>query len=295
MPPRQPQIEILELKDDSITFLLTKTDTSMANALRRIMISEVPTMAIDLVEFETNSSVLFDEFIAHRLGLIPLTSSKMDNFNYTRDCSCIERCTRCSVEIQLSVTNTQEQHRDVTSQDLFSSNPDVTPVDAVPGEEQAKSDGGILIVKLRKGQELKLKAIAKKGLGKEHAKWSPTSAVRYQFDPDIRINQTRAEELTEEQKRAFVNSCPTKVYKYDEETHRIDIEDALRCTFCQECKKMGEYMNKPDLVSIGTKPERFIFTVETTGALRPEEVVLSALNVLKLKLVNIQSTLANAE
>lgn len=81
---RQPAIEILELKEDSITFVLSKTDTSIANALRRIMISEVPTMAIDLVEIENNTSVLHDEFIAHRLGLIPLTSSKMDKFNYTR-------------------------------------------------------------------------------------------------------------------------------------------------------------------------------------------------------------------
>jgi DNA-directed RNA polymerase II subunit RPB3 len=81
---RQPQIEILELKEESMSFLLSKTDISVANALRRIMISEVPTMAIDLVEIENNTSVLHDEFIAHRLGLIPLTSSKMDKFNYTR-------------------------------------------------------------------------------------------------------------------------------------------------------------------------------------------------------------------
>lgn len=81
---RQPQIEILELKEDSMTFVLSKTDISVANALRRVMISEIPTMAIDLVEIENNTSVLHDEFIAHRLGLIPLRSSKIDRFNYTR-------------------------------------------------------------------------------------------------------------------------------------------------------------------------------------------------------------------
>jgi len=293
--PRQPQIEILELKDDSLTFLLSKTDTSVANTLRRIMIAEVPTMAIDLVEFESNSSVLHDEFVAHRLGLIPLTSSKMDKFNYTRDCSCIggSRCPHCSVEFTLSVSCTEEQTRDVTSQDLFSKDPDVVAVDWNPSTEDSSEhrtgEGGILIVKLRKGQELKLRAIAKKGVGKEHAKWSPTCGVRFQVDPEVRINQSRLDELTDQQKQDWANTCPTKVYKY--ENGKVDVEDAQRCTFCQECKKKAEDYGKPDLVTISTKSERFIFTVETTGALRPEEVLLSALNVLKLKLANLQQHL----
>jgi DNA-directed RNA polymerase II subunit RPB3 len=58
-------------------------------------------------------------------------------------------------------------------------------------------------VKLRKGQELKLKAIAKKGVGKEHAKWSPVCGVTFQFDPDIKINQGRMDELSETQKQEW--------------------------------------------------------------------------------------------
>jgi len=289
---RQPQIEILELKEDSISFLLTKTDTSVANALRRIMIAEVPTMAIDLVEFENNTSVLHDEFIAHRLGLIPLTSACSDKFNYTRDCSCIERCPYCSVEFKLSVTCTDDQTRDVTSQDLFSEDPDVVPVDSTGTGEQ--SNAGIIIVKLRKGQELKLKAIAKKGVGKEHAKWSSVCVATYQFDPDIRLNYTRIEEMSDQQKIDFVNSCPTKVYKFDEETRKVEIEDSLRCMFCDECRQKATAFGKPDAVKIGMKPDRFYFNVETNGALRPEEVVLSALNVLKLKLVNLNNNLMQA-
>jgi DNA-directed RNA polymerase II subunit RPB3 len=287
---RTPNVEILELKEDSMTFVLSKTDTSVANALRRIMIAEVPTMAIDLVEIEENTSVLHDEFIAHRLGLIPLTSSKMDKFNYTRDCSCAFRCINCSVEFTLNVSCNEEQTRDVTSQDLFSKDPEVVPVLSDDNSEQ-RTDAGILIVKLRKGQQLRLTAIAKKGVGKEHAKWSPTCGVTYQFEPDIRLNQNRLEDLSDQQKQEWVNSCPTKVYRFDEDAKRVEIEDAIRCTFCNECKKKAEDFGKPDLVSIGTKPERFIFTVETTGALRPEEVVLSALNVLKLKLATLQFSL----
>jgi DNA-directed RNA polymerase II subunit RPB3 len=149
-------------------------------------------MAIDLVEFETNSSVLHDELIAHRLGLIPLSSTKVDRFEYTRDCSCDEHCHKCSVVMELNVVCTGAT-RDVTSHDLKvraivnlsamscfdladlqSTDPDVVPVDSDLDESvQHRTEGshqGILIVKLRKGQELKLRAIAKKGVGKEHSK-----------------------------------------------------------------------------------------------------------------------------
>ena len=55
-----------------MNFTLSSTDTSMANAIRRIIIAEVPTLAIDLVEYQDNTSVLVDEYIAHRLGMIPM-------------------------------------------------------------------------------------------------------------------------------------------------------------------------------------------------------------------------------
>jgi len=286
---RNPNIEILELTNERIKFVLSKTDTSIANALRRVMIAEVPTMAIDLVELENNTSVLNDEFIAHRLGLIPLTSSKVDKFNFTRDCSCTERCPLCSVELRLSVKCTDDVTREVTSNDLMSADPDVVPVDqaSVAGGEKS-SDNGILIVKLRKGQELKLKAIAKKGVGKEHAKWTPGCAVNYLFEPDIRLNLARMDEMTDTQKQDFVKSCPTKVYKYNDTTHTVEIEDSLKCMYCMECKKKAEYFEKGDAVSINQRTDKFYFTVETTGALRPEEIVLSAINAIKEKLSNVQ-------
>lgn len=66
---RVPKMSVRSLTDDRMEFVLSQTDTSVANALRRTMIAEVATIAVDLVEMETNSSALNDEFIAHRLGL----------------------------------------------------------------------------------------------------------------------------------------------------------------------------------------------------------------------------------
>ena len=69
-----------------------------------------------------------------------------------------------------------------------------------------------------------------------------------------------------------VSSCPTNVYKYDEESDSVEIEDAMKCMFCNECKKKAEDMEVPDLVTIKTKQDeepktkrkrdRFLFTVE---------------------------------
>ena len=75
--------KILENTEQKVVFLLSGVDISVANALRRIMLAEVPTIAIETVEFYENTTALPDEFIAHRLGLIPLTMPKEpDKFFY---------------------------------------------------------------------------------------------------------------------------------------------------------------------------------------------------------------------
>lgn len=88
---RFPKVSIMENMSSKyvLRFKLCDTDVSMANSLRRIMMVEVPTLAIDMVEINENSSVLQDEFIAHRLGLIPLTSNRAMEMLYPGDCDCV--------------------------------------------------------------------------------------------------------------------------------------------------------------------------------------------------------------
>jgi len=79
---------------------------------------------------------------------------------------------------------------------------DVLPVDWKIGEHAR-----IPIVKLKKGQELKLKAIAKKGIAKEHAKWGPCSVATFQFDPDIQINPIVMSELDYAQRKDWYGAA----------------------------------------------------------------------------------------
>ena len=255
---RFPKVEILSYQNDCIKFVLSKTDISMANTLRRIMIAEVPTLTIDLVEYYDNTTVLNDEYIAHRLGLMPLKYVSPNNTNNNnenhetdntvaqkggdcsevfvshRDCICFEHCPRCSVEFNCDVQylvsggNNNGEDDDVlapltiTSKDLVSNNPNVHPAHFVSVEEQEDTqDEGIAIVKLGPGQKLKFKAIAHMGISKEHAKWCPVAVATYRFWPIININAEEMASLSMEQKQFLVETCPDQIIEIDAVTGEI--------------------------------------------------------------------------
>lgn len=300
-------------------FILSETDTSVANTLRRIMIAEVPTLAIDLVEFHDNSSVLNDEYIAHRLGLIPIRYQPPDStkggdcngaFLPHRECVCYERCPRCSVEFELDVSF-DEANRfrpeeelmaplTITSNDLKSNNELVSPAHFLSQDEQDESqDAGVAIVKIGPGQRLKLRAIARLGISKEHAKWCPVAVATYRFWPIIKINEEQVASLTMEQKQELVDVCPDRVLEIDDGTGSIKaVDDAWDlCTYTEDLHYHQQTIKKriedDDYVTIEPSQDRFIFTVESTGAMDADEIVMSALRVLKDRLIYLAQEVEN--
>lgn len=280
-----PEVEIKKVNESTIEFYLIGADLSYANALRRIIIAEVATMAIDIVNITSNTSPLFDEFIAHRLGLIPLVSDGVNEYVFHRDCNCSEFCEKCSVQFYLDVKCTDDQ-MDVTTKHIKQVNKDntVVPVNYV-------DEDPIVIAKLKKNQELNIHMIAKKGTGKEHSKWSPVSACVMQHVPEIEFLQDRfiIDKLSINQKKEFVESCPNKVYRYDEVRKIVQIDNKLSCTYCEECLKKLETFGVEHTTAIKIAPitNRFLFKVETVGSMKPEQVVIDALNEMKKKLLII--------
>ena len=133
----QEYIELRHVDCARCEFVLNNTDVAMANALRRAMLAWVPTIAIDLVEFEVNTSVLSDEFIAHRLGLIPLRSHFAHEWKTVYEAG--EDDDVQDVIFELSVSNDTPRDRKITSDDLQvdESNPSVVPVGYKTKQEHA--------------------------------------------------------------------------------------------------------------------------------------------------------------
>ncbi|MBN2095594.1 MAG: DNA-directed RNA polymerase subunit D [Candidatus Aenigmarchaeota archaeon] len=128
----------------------TDSTPSFANALRRIMISEIPLNAIEEVNITENNSALQDEMLSHRLGLIPVKG---------------EGSFKLKVEGPLTVMSANMQ-----------------PIDGNVSIENLE----IPIVELLENQRLDLTCKTQTGTGKEHAKWQ-AAVVSYEYKNPSKI------------------------------------------------------------------------------------------------------------
>jgi DNA-directed RNA polymerase subunit D len=201
--------DVLERTNERVVIKFNNISRQYINAIRRIAISEVPTLAIDDVVILENSSVMHDEAVAHRLGLIPLRTG-LDRFVMPQDCDCKSTlgCSKCRVLLVLDSEAT-EKTKIVTSGELLSEDELVKPVSK-----------DIPIVVLAPSQKLKFEAYARLGVGKDHAKWQPTSAAIVKDGADdneaILTIETNGALTAEETVDAAMEKLNTKIKKFSE-------------------------------------------------------------------------------
>jgi len=159
-----PSLEVLSQDNQQMSIKLKGIPLQYANALRRICLNGVPVFAIDTVDIIENSSVLADEGIAHRLGMIPLRTDS-SRFVEPSNCECHSEtgCSNCRVMLMIDSGNS-DTTRSISSNELISEDEVVKPTsDKIP------------IVIMAPGQRLKIEAYARLGRGTEHAKWNSSN------------------------------------------------------------------------------------------------------------------------
>ncbi|MHA1584620.1 MAG: DNA-directed RNA polymerase subunit D [Promethearchaeota archaeon] len=266
---------------DVVRFVLDGVSVELANAYRRIILSEVPTMAITEVLFVENDSVLYDEMIAHRLGLIPLTTD-LKNYNLPNECSCGgQGCTLCQAQMMCEV-HAENSEMTVYSRDIESMDPKIHPV-----------NGNIIIGKLGKKTSLVFEAYAQLGLGKDHAKFQPVSSVGYKYYPKVTIDNSKFSSDPDERKeqlREFIQRDHTKLFFVEDDELKLVDNYYQGGDFTESCEK---YAPK-GAVKLEFIPNKFVFTVEGTGALPLKEVLSKATEVFLEKLDEFDEELKDA-
>ncbi|KAL6122493.1 hypothetical protein NUSPORA_00482 [Nucleospora cyclopteri] len=165
------KIEILEISNSNIKFIL-HSNVSFANSLRRILLSEVPALAIDYVEISENTSVFADEMLANRLGLLPLAGKS--ELTLKDECDCDVYCENCAVVFELNKINESK-----VGENLVVYGKDLIALDGNYSGIETNS----IICKLAPKQTISLKAIARKGVY-THSKYCPVTAVKFSYDEE---------------------------------------------------------------------------------------------------------------
>jgi len=250
-------VKITKKKGEKLEFILDGVKPDFANSLRRAIMSEVPVLAVDWIEVHENNSALFDEIIAHRLGMIPL-SFDPKKFNFQDQCKCEGKgCPLCQVVFALEKTGPCV----VYSGDMKSSNPEVKPLSPK-----------FPIVELLKGQKIKLEAVARLGTGREHAKYQAAIAS-YQYYPEIKKLE-KGEKL---------EKCPDGIVSM--KGNKPVIPDPVKLDITKPCQ-IGDY-------KIVLNENKFIFRVESVSGLSPDYIVKKAVEILTEKASEFKEKIKN--
>ncbi|VVC91542.1 DNA-directed RNA polymerases I and III subunit RPAC1 [Leptidea sinapis] len=279
------RIVIVRMDKWEMEFDLIGLQPAFANAFRRLMLSEVPSMAIEKVMIRNNTSIIQDEILAHRLGLIPLKAdprlfeyrlegeseaSEFDTLEYSLKVKCTAKSQNKDtfkpedLYENHNVYSSQIKWQPVGNQASIHKEQDVGPV-----------HGDILLSKMRPGHELDLQLVAVKGIGKDHAKFSPVATATYRLLPEVTLTR----KVSGSDANLLQSCFSPGVISIDSEGCAF-VKDA-RYDICS--RNVFRYDSIKDAVILSRIRDHFIFNVESVGALPPHIIFIEAVKILRNK------------
>ncbi|ABW98087.1 rpa5 (nucleomorph) [Hemiselmis andersenii] len=258
-------IKAIKKNQEELIFQIKGFDFSFSNALRRILLSEISIFGIEKVFFYDNSSILNDEIIAHRLGMIPLfVSPHFIDYSVKKK---TQNFLKIILNLRANHPNNFFKNISIYSKSLkwkkygvlksFFKNVPVKPVFK-----------DILIAKLNPGQKIECECESLIGIGNNHAKFSPVGSTFYKIFPKIKI----ISEIFGKEAVFLVQKCPMKVFDLEEfslfSLKRLFVSSPNYCTMCKECIDFPKYVVPK--IRIGRNNQKITFIIETTGIFSPE-------------------------
>lgn len=263
---------VLDIKD---------IDAPLANALRRVILDEIPTIAIDKVVIYQNTSVIPDEVLAHRMGLIPIMADpdvlqpKIESDKFTEQ-------------------NTLKFYFKVVGSGKCSEvNSGSMVWEPIGNQKTTYSEGfrplfdNILIAKLAEKQEIEMEIYCTKNIGKQHTKWSPVSTVYYRLLPVVRLK----EEIKNQEAEKLKSICPMGVFDLEDlgkAGKKLVVKNQSNCSTCRACISDPQNEEKIELLK---ELNHYEFTIESIGVIPPLDIFLKALDVIQEKATTYEAAI----
>eukprot|EP00405_Crypthecodinium_cohnii_P020250 CAMPEP_0206470646 /NCGR_PEP_ID=MMETSP0324_2-20121206/31064_1 /ASSEMBLY_ACC=CAM_ASM_000836 /TAXON_ID=2866 /ORGANISM="Crypthecodinium cohnii, Strain Seligo" /LENGTH=358 /DNA_ID=CAMNT_0053944765 /DNA_START=37 /DNA_END=1113 /DNA_ORIENTATION=- len=263
-------IEIVSLSDELVEFDMKGIDAPLANAFRRILIAEVPTIAPGQVTIYQNTSVIHDENLAHRIGLVPL---KVDP----------DRLEWREAEADLSESNSicfnlhvtcEEGKKSVYSSDFIWQPWSDAQAEQFKDDPPRPVQPDILVAQLREGQEIECVIYCEKGVGKEHAKWSPVCTAHYRLLPVITLKK----DIVGGDAQKLKEVCPKNVFDIEDlgsKGKKAFVANARNCSTCREC--LESFPGDEKGVVLAKDKQHFLFSIESVGQIPAPDLFRRAL------------------